>query len=147
MRQRRLALGALLLAAAGLAYGLASRPTAEELARMALEERWGVRPVSLRYSADGLVLDFRYRIVDPAKAQPLVDRRFNPYLTDEANGTRLAVPTDPKIGPLRQTNRYGAPKEGRVYFVLFANPGRLVKPGSKVTVHIGDFAAAHLVVS
>jgi hypothetical protein len=146
MRRGRLSLAGMVVALAAAVYAVARRPTAEEAAITALEDRWGVRPVSLRYSADGHMLDFRFRIVDPAKAQPLVDRRLTPHLTDEATGTRLAVPSSPKVGPLRQTNRFGPPKEGRIYFVLFANPGRLVKPGSKVTVVIGDFAA-HLEVT
>ena len=35
---------------------------------------------------------------------------------------------------------------GRTYTALFANPGRLVKPGNKVDIVIGDFHATDLTV-
>ena len=50
---------------------------------------------------------------------------------------RLEVPRPAKTGPLRPTN---PPEEGRIYFMLFSNPG-VVKAGDEVTVQIGDFEA------
>ena len=50
----------------------------------------------------------------------------------------------PKIGALRQSALN--PEAGKIYFVLFKNPNGYVKPGSRVTVVIGDFKAEHLVV-
>jgi hypothetical protein len=117
-----------------------------ETARESLERQWGIRIESLRLSAAGNLLDFRYRILDPERALPLVDRRNEAYLIDQESGTTLSVPSGSKVGPLRQTVRYGKPKQDRIYFVLFANPGRLVKAGSKVTVVIGEFTAGNLVV-
>jgi hypothetical protein len=49
-----------------------------------------------------------------------------------------------KLGSFRQTTL--RPEAGRTYFVMFANPGRFVKKGSKLTVVIGDFQAQNLVV-
>jgi hypothetical protein len=111
-----------------------------------LEEKWGIQIESLRLSAADNLLDFRYRIIDPDKALPLVERKNKPYLIDQESGKTLGVPSGAKVGPLRQTVRYGKPKEDRVYFVLFGNPGGFVKPGNKVTVVIGDFRAENLVV-
>jgi hypothetical protein len=146
-RHRRSVLVILALAAGSIAHGQwPGRPTAGNVALSALEAHWGVKPVWVRYSATGYVLDFRYRIVDPIKAQPLVDRRVTPHLIDEASGQRLGVPSFPTIGPLRQTTRGSMPEEGRTYFVLFANPGRLVQPGRPVTIEIGDFRASGLIV-
>jgi hypothetical protein len=45
---------------------------------------------------------------------------------------------------LRQTTL--APTEGRVYFIMFGNPGGYVKSGDRVTVVIDDFRAEDLVV-
>jgi hypothetical protein len=56
------------------------------------------------------------------------------------------VPSAGKVGPLRQTVRSGKPEANRNYFILFANPGKYVKPGNKVTVVIGDFKAEDIVV-
>ena len=61
-----------------------------------------------------------------------------------ASGTRMRVPRTPKLGPLRQTAKELIP--GRVYFVLFANTGGVVKPGSKVTVVFGGVRIADLPV-
>jgi len=143
---RRSALVLVGLAAVSASQGQkANLPPAGETTPAALEARWGVRLEGIRSSANGYVLDFRYRIVDPVKAQPLVDRRVTPHVTDEASGMRLSVPTFPTIGPLRQTTRDGMPEEGRIYFVLFANPGRLVQQGQRVTVEIGEFKAGLIV--
>lgn len=114
--------------------------------RMSMEEEWGVAVESLRPSGAGNLLDFRYRIKDPDKAVQLVDRRNKPYLIDQESGKVLAVPNTAKVGPLRQTLRYGKPKDDRVYFVLFGNPGGMVKSGDQVTVVIGDFRAENLTV-
>ena len=111
-----------------------------------IEETWGIRFESLRLSAAGAIVDFRYRIMNPAKAQPIVDRRNKAHLVVQATGEKLAVPSDAKIGPLRATEKFGKPKLGKVYYILFAIPGRNVKPGEKVTVVIGDFKMENLVV-
>jgi len=109
-----------------------------------LEEQWGIQAVSLRQTAHGHLLDFRYRVLDPQKAATLLRRQNKPYLIDEATGNKLPVPSMPKIGALRQSAL--TPEAGKVYFVMFQNPNGFVKPGSKVTVVIGDFKAEHLVV-
>jgi hypothetical protein len=111
-----------------------------------IEEQWGVQVESIRISAAGNLLDFRYRILDSDKALPLVERKNKPYLIDQESGKTLGVPNGAKVGPLRQTVRYGKPKEDRIYFVLFGNPGGFVKSGDKVSVVIGDFKVENLVV-
>jgi len=109
-----------------------------------LEERWGIRIVEIRCTAAGYMLDFRYKVLDPEKAAAVANRKDKPCLIDEASGRRFLVPSPPKVGALRQTARELRP--GGVYFILFANPGRFVQPGSKVTVLIGDFEVKHLTV-
>lgn len=109
-----------------------------------LQDEWGVEIVAIRYSADGYMLDFRYKVLDSEKAAQLGDRRIKPYLIEEKTGAMLIVPTPAKVGSLRQSSH--GMKEGRVYFMLFANPGRRVQPGDLVTVVVGDFRAERLVV-
>jgi hypothetical protein len=120
------------------------QPAAQEQ-KMSIEEQWGVKIESLRTSGAGNLLDFRYRIIDPEKASHLVDRRNKAYMIDQSSGKVLSVPTTAKVGPMRQTVRYGLPKKDRVYFVLFGNP-HLIKPGDKVTVVIGEFRVENLIV-
>ena len=135
-----------LLFASGCATLSGEKATAAKGEEISIEEQWGVQIESIRTSAAGNLLDFRYRIIDPDKALPLVERKNKPYLIDQESGKTLSVPSGAKVGPLRQTVKYGKPKEDRVYFVLFGNPGGFVKPGNKVTIVIGDFRVENLVV-
>lgn len=105
---------------------------------------YGIEVVALRRSAGGNMLDFRYRVIDPEKARPILDRRSKAYLIDQASGTRLGVPDTPKVGPLRQTAR--EPIAGLTYFVIFSNSGKLMRAGDLATVVIGDFRAENVVV-
>lgn len=108
-----------------------------------LEAKWGVKVLSIKLSAEGYMLDFRYRVIDAEKAAPLFDRNIKPYLVDESTGAMFVVPEPPKVGALRNTRK---PQPERNYFIMFANPGRYVKKGNMVTVVNGDFKAEHLVV-
>jgi hypothetical protein len=121
------------------------QPTAERPQPSSdLEDQWGVRVVSLRRTAAGHMLDFRFRIIDPEKAAALLRRQDNAYLIDQASGKKLAVPRMPKVGALRPSAV--KPEAGRIYFILFNNTGDLVQSGNKVTIVSGDFKADHLVV-
>lgn len=108
-----------------------------------LEAKWGVRVESIRLTAVGHLIDFRYRVLDADKAATLIQRGQEAYLLDEATGTRLPVPVT-KVGQLRGTGTKH--QENRVYTVMFNTGGGLVKQGSSVTVVIGDFKAEHLTV-
>jgi hypothetical protein len=98
----------------------------------------------MRLSANGFMLDFRYRAVDPEKAVILFDRQTKPYLIHESSGAKFLIPAPAKIGPLRQTTN--KPVAGKQYFMMFANPGQYVKAGDKVTVVFGDYRIEHLAV-
>jgi len=110
---------------------------------MELEGKWGIRPLSMRQTAKGYMLDFRYRITDAEKAAPLFSPKIKPYIIDQASGAVMAVPDVPKLGSMRSTRK---PVKDKNYAILFANPGQYIKPGNKVTVVIGDFRAENLVV-
>jgi hypothetical protein len=108
-----------------------------------IKRRWGIEIVSMRRTAAGYMLDFRYRVLDAEKAKPVFERRYKPVLIHELTGARFAVPAPGKVGPLRNSN---FPQQGRIYWMAFANPGKFIEPGDRVTVVIGDFRAEHLVV-
>ena len=114
-----------------------------ERAEMYRARRFGVDHLRVRYISSGSSLEFRYRVVDPDKAQMLTDKRAKPFMIDETTGNKLAVPTMEKIGELRQT---ATPEQGREYWMVFANRGKLVKPGHRVDVTIGSFRAEGLTV-
>jgi hypothetical protein len=104
---------------------------------------WGVEIVGIRDVSSGSMLRFSYRVTDVKKAAALNDKKWNPYLVDEKTGAKLAVPTMDKVGQLRQT---GPQDEGHIYWMVFANPGGLVKPGNRVDVVIGSFRVNGLIV-
>jgi hypothetical protein len=107
------------------------------------QRNWGVDIVGVRPVSSGYMLRFDYRVVDPGKASALSDRKARPYLIDEKTRTALAIPAMEKIGELRQV----APlEENRTYYMIFGNPGKLVKRGSHVTIVVGNFRAEGMVV-
>lgn len=119
-------------------------PTITEQKQAAPGEPWGIRVIGIRRTAADYMLDFRFRMLDPEKAAAIMDRKIKPHLIVEKSGRIVQVPVSAKIGPLRQSPKFA--KVDRNYFMFFANPGREVKAGDKVTVVIGDFKAEHLIV-
>ena len=109
----------------------------------ALKEKWGIEIASIRLSANDHMIDYRYRVLDAAKATDLFKRQIKPQLIHQGTEKVLAVPDTAKLGPLRNSN---IPQEGRIYWMFFGNAGNLVKPGDKVTIVIGDFRAEDLIV-
>ena len=128
---------------AGCAAHRGSHPAEKKDPNAELEAQWGVRVESIRLTAAGHLVDFRYRVVDPQKAATLMKRGGEAFLLDEATGTKLPVPVT-KVGQLRGTGTL--PQADRVYTVMFNTGGGLIAQGSKVSVVIGDFKAEHLTV-
>jgi hypothetical protein len=118
---------------------------AEMQSQGGIADTLGIEIQGIRLSAAGYMLDFRYRVLDPEKAAPLLDRKTHPYLLDDASGARLSVPDSPKVGRLRTTSRNKV-IPGRSYYILFANPGRYLQAGSKVTLVAGDARISDLTV-
>jgi hypothetical protein len=106
--------------------------------------RYGVDHLQIRSISSGASLEFRYRVLNPDKAQILGDKNAKPYITDWKTGNRLTVPTMEKIGQLRQ--QVTRLEEGREYWMVFANPGKLVKPGDKIDVTVGPIHLDGLIV-
>ncbi len=108
------------------------------------EKDGGIRVLSMRQTAAGYMLDFRYKVINPEKAAIFIDRGNRPSLHVLKNGSILQVPVSSKIGPLRQSAQLA--KVGKNYFMFFANPGRMVKSGDKVKLQIGDVLSDTLIV-
>lgn len=106
--------------------------------------QWGIKPESVSLSAADYMLDFRYRVTDPEKAISIFDRNVKPYLIDRETGGKYQIPRPPKVGPLRQTTL--KPETGRMYYMMFANPGKFLKKGKAVDIVIGDYVASNLVI-
>jgi hypothetical protein len=107
------------------------------------EKKFGIQVLSLRPTALGQMLDLRFKVLDPEKAKPILDKNKKSYLLDQKSGKTLPVPVT-KSGSMRQTTL--KPEAGRVYFTLFANPGGIVKEDSRVTLVVGDFKKSDIIV-
>lgn len=103
---------------------------------------WGVDIIGARRISSGEMIEFRYRVLDVNKAKALNDKRSTAYMIDQATGAKLVVPQMEKVGLLRTT---AAPQPNRVYWMVFANVGNVVKPGGVVNVNIGNFHADGLI--
>jgi hypothetical protein len=131
-----------------LIAGCATTPSSpsgkeREVPAASVEDAAGVEVVSLRKTVAGRMLDFRFRVIDPEKAAPLLSRGTPAYLFDPATGANMPVPNT-KVGNMRQTTQ--GPEKGRVYFIFFDAAGRHVNPGDKVTVVIGEHRFENLTV-
>lgn len=108
-----------------------------------MKRQWGVEVLFVRQTAAGYMLEFRYKVLDADKARPLFERQTKPLLTHAKSGAKLIVPTPAKTGALRNSN---PPRDGHTYWMFFANPGKLVEPGDRVDINVGEFRAGGLVV-
>lgn len=104
---------------------------------------WGVDNLRVKQTASGELIRFSWRVVDATKAKVLSDRKETPYLIEQSTGAKLEVPQTEKVGQLRQV---AAPENGREYWMVFYNSRRVVKPGARVKVVIGEFRVDGLVV-
>jgi hypothetical protein len=108
------------------------------------KREWGIEVLDVHQTSAGYMLQFSYRVLDPKTAKPLFDRKTKPYLLDLATGAKVIVPSPEKVGQLRNVN---TPESGRTYWMMFANPGKMIQRGSQVSVHIGDFDSGALIVN
>ena len=112
-------------------------------AEMYYEGVWGVGELRVKVAESGELIRFNYRVLDPAKAIALNDKKAEPELLDAQAGVKLSVPQMEKVGKLRQES---TPKSGMTYWMAFSNPTLAVKRGHRVDVVIGSFRANNLVV-
>ncbi|MBN1123587.1 MAG: hypothetical protein JXA82_01170 [Sedimentisphaerales bacterium] len=118
--------------------------TAEEAHRINDAQDLGIEVKGIYLSAAGYMLDFRFYVTDPDKAAVIFGDEITNYLIDQESGARLIVPKPPKVGSLQQNS--GIPRKDRTYFIMFANPGRLIQSGKKVTVVMGETEIKDMVV-
>jgi hypothetical protein len=99
--------------------------------------RTGVSITQLAVTGDGGLLDLRFQVVDPTKADAIHDRARPPALISEVNGV---VASDLLMGH----EHTGTFRGGQTYYLVFTNPGNLVERGSQVTVLLGDASVRHV---
>lgn len=104
---------------------------------------WGVDNLLAHETASGSLIRFSYRVVDPARAKLLGDKRSTPYMYGQRSHALLHIPVMEQVGPLRQST---PPKAGKEYWMVFSNKGNYVQVGDRVNVIIGSVHVDGLLV-
>lgn len=105
-----------------------------------LAARHGIELSLIGTTAAGGLIDFRYQVVDPDKANPIIhDVDLLPKLIVEDSGAMLALTSLPHHSATEL-------ELGRTYYFLFANANNAIRRGSEVTVVMGDVRFEHFVV-
>jgi hypothetical protein len=102
-----------------------------------LVRRSGVRVSHVAISGDGGLVDLRFIAVDPDTANVVHEAEYPPQIVDERTGV---VVQDLLMGH-RHSGRMLA---GQTYYLIFSNPGDLVRRGDLVTVVLGDARLPHV---
>jgi hypothetical protein len=143
--------GAALVAAGVAGYELAGSsggtPQAQQpaiaaspvLSKAGFQHRSGVRIVRVAVTGAGGLVDLRYQVLDPDAAASVHDRSTPPDLVDERTGV---VVNELFMGH----SHHGRLKPAQTYYLIFNNPGNLVRRGSRVTVQLGAARLAHVPV-
>ena len=100
-----------------------------------LARRNGIRIRQLSVTGAGGLIDLRYQVLDPDKADSV--HTALPELVDERSG----VVVDQL---LMGHSHKGVLHAGQTYYLLFENPGDLVRRGSEVTVALGGLRVPHI---
>ncbi len=100
--------------------------------------RYGIDVSLVAVTAAGGLLELRYQVVDPDKADRLIhDSALAPALVVETTGATLVMSSPP--------HHHGTELQlGGTYFFLMANARNAVHRGDRVTLVIGDARLEHL---
>ncbi|MBU0492115.1 MAG: hypothetical protein KKA73_22990 [Chloroflexi bacterium] len=103
----------------------------------AIEDKYGIRFTFLAVTADGGLIDLRYRVVDAGKARSFGHyTETAPMLVSEDTGLVVQITAMGLHNHRVET--------GYTYYVLYRNTASAIKSGSKVTVVIGDLKLEHV---
>ena len=136
-RRRRLVALAVVVAvfAAGAAVAL-PRDSVRTVSEAELAAELGIEIKLAAVSAGGGLVDFRFKILDAAKAQIIFDELYPSIIS--SGGAVLT-------SDLRQHGRTIC-RTGETQFILFANSGTAVREGETISVEIGDVRIENIAV-
>jgi hypothetical protein len=104
-----------------------------------MAQRYGISIKLVGVTALGGAIDFRYQVIDPDKASPILhETAMLPKVIVEKTGESLQMASPPH-------NHDTELELGGTYFFLLANTHNAVHRGSLVTVVIGDARQEHIV--
>ncbi len=132
-------LGAVLVAiVSGVLWGVLFSAKTDEVKQLApvptssaIEDKWGIRISQIAVTADGGMVDFRFVILDPAKAFGMMsDTSTMPILATE--DSKVYINSAAMMPPRHSLTA------GTTYFLLYRNTKGAIKPNTPVTVLFND---------
>ncbi len=116
------------------------RSGTEVVTSQGLAARYGIDVTLIGVTAAGGMIDFRYQVVDPDKADQVIhDLDIFPKIVEEDTGATLVMRSLP--------HSHNQQLElGGNYFFLLPNASNALHPGSSVTLVIGDVRLEHVIV-
>lgn len=109
-----------------------------------LENDWGIEPVHLRITAEGYMMEFRYKVLDEHKALILADRKYFPSMLSMKSKARFSVPYGSTVGYLKSNRKFL--KKGKNYIAMFSNENRHMLPGDKVKIVVNGQVTPELAI-
>ena len=107
-----------------------SQPSGQ-ISTVELEERYGLGVRLVGLTAGGGMIDFRLKIIDPAKARPFLQDPANlPIKILSESGVELLAADE-----LEEEIVWEA---GGILFMILPNSGGAVRPGARVTITFGE---------
>ena len=104
-----------------------------------LAQRSGVEITRVAVTGGGGLVDLRFSVVDPDRANALHDEHTPPAVVDEQSGL--------VVHELLMNHAHtGAYKAGVTYYLVFNNPGNWIHRGSRVSVLLGNAQVEHVPV-
>lgn len=101
-----------------------------------LAARYGIDVNLIGVTAAGGLIEFRYQVVDPDKAnQMMQDTTLLPVVVVEDTGATMVIP---------RPHHAVEPQLGGTYFFLFANAHNAIQAGSQLTLVMGDARLEHI---
>jgi hypothetical protein len=99
----------------------------------------GVKLVYVAITGEGGLIDLRFQVIDPDKANAVHDEETPPTIIDETTGL--------VVNELLMGHAHTAPyTAGQTYYLIFENPGNIVQSGNRVSVLLGNAAVEHVIV-
>ena len=104
-----------------------------------LSQRSGVSITQVAVTGNGGLVDLRFKVLDPQRANALHDQATPPAVVDERSGLVAHE-------LLMNHAHSGSYSIGVTYYLVFNNPGNWIHRGSRVTVLLGNAQVEHVVV-
>lgn len=99
--------------------------------------RYGINVNLIGVTAAGGLIEFRYQVIDPDKADRMIhDVNLLPVVVVEETGATMVI---------SRPHHAAEPELGGTYFFLFANAHNAIHAGTKLTLVMGDARLEHIV--